>query len=406
MRDAKTYPNRTIRIIVPFPPGGPADIVARFVGQKMSEDWGQPVVIENRAGGNTAIGAQAAARSAPDGYTLFVPMDTTMVMNPLVMPNLPYDPLKDFAPITLLTKNMSLVVVRSDGPKTIKELIARAKANPGKLNMGAGTITSRLGALLFARTAGIDVQLVPFKGSAEIGQAVLAGTVDFALDSTGTSLPLIQGGHYRALAKYSNRPLPILPDLPSLGVAAELPGLDESSTWVGSGSSRRHAAAIIDKIHREVARIYADPAMIAKLEKAGILAVGSSTPAEFEAFIRSETERWSKVLEGQRQHQVGLSGSTPVGSPHASSAARTRATTSRGVAASCSDQRLHLLAGERIDLELEPCRVGDEGRVLHGGIERAPQRRHPLRRHVRRQEIRPAVFGAREQHRHRLAVGL
>ena len=192
--NAKDYPNRTIRIIVPFPPGGPADIVARLVGQRMSEDWSQPVVVENRAGGNTAIGAQAAARSAPDGYTLFVPMDTTMVMNPLVTPNLPYDSLKDFAPITLLTKNMSLLVVRSDGPKTIKELIAKAKANPGKLNMGAGTITSRLGALLFAKSAGIDVQLVPFKGSAEIGQAVLAGTVDFALDSTGSSLPLIQAG--------------------------------------------------------------------------------------------------------------------------------------------------------------------------------------------------------------------
>jgi tripartite-type tricarboxylate transporter receptor subunit TctC len=155
--DAKSYPNRTIRIIVPFPAGGPADIVTRFVGQRMSEDCGQPVVIENRAGGNTAIGAQAAARSSPDGYTLFTPMDTTMVMNPLVTPNLPYDPLKDFAPITLLTKNMSLVVVRSDGPKTIKELIAKARANPGKLNMGAGTITSRLGALQFAKSAGIDV---------------------------------------------------------------------------------------------------------------------------------------------------------------------------------------------------------------------------------------------------------
>jgi tripartite-type tricarboxylate transporter receptor subunit TctC len=254
-------------------------------------------VIENRPGGNTAIGAQAAARASPDGYTLFAPMDTTMVMNPLVIPNLPYDPLKDFAPITLLTKNMSLVVVRSQGPKTIKELIAKAKANPGRLNMGAGTITSRLGALLFARTAGIDVQLVPFKGSAEIGQAVLAGTVDFALDSTGTSLPLIQGGQYRALAKYSNRPLPMLPDLPSLGVAAELPGLDESSTWVALVAPAGTAPAIIDKIHREVARIYGDPAMIAKLEKAGILAVGSSSPAEFDAFVRSELERWSRVLK-------------------------------------------------------------------------------------------------------------
>jgi tripartite-type tricarboxylate transporter receptor subunit TctC len=295
--NAKAYPNRAVRIIVPFPPGGPADIIARFVGQRMSEDWGQPVVIENRAGGNTAIGAQAAARSAPDGYTLFVPMDTTLVLNPLVTPNLPYDPLKDFAPITLLTKNMSLLVVRGDGPRTVKELIGRAKANPGKLNMGAGTITSRLGALLFARSAGIDVALVPFKGSAEIGQAVLAGTVDFAFDSTGTSLPLIQAGHYRALAKYSNRPLSILPDVPSLSTAADLPALAESSTWVALVAPAGTAPAIVDKIHREVAGIYADPAMIDKLEKLGILAVGSATPAEFDAFIRSETERWSKVLK-------------------------------------------------------------------------------------------------------------
>src|SRR6266540_2265627 len=296
--DARTYPNRAIRMVVPFPPGGPADIIARFVGQRMSEDFGQPVVIENRPGGNTAIAAQAVARSAPDGYTLFVPMDTTMVLNPLVMPNLPYDPLKDFAPITLLTKNMSLIVVRgSDGPKTINELIAKAKANPGKLNMGAGTITSRLGAVLFAKTAGIDVQLVPFKGSSEIGQAVLSGTVDFALDSTGTSLPLIQSGHYRALAKYSNRPLAMLPDLPSLSVAADLPGLDESSTWIALAAPAGTPSAITDKIHREVARIYADPGLIARLEKVGIEAASSNSPAEFDAFIRGETDRWSKVLK-------------------------------------------------------------------------------------------------------------
>jgi tripartite-type tricarboxylate transporter receptor subunit TctC len=295
--DAKGYPNRAIRIIVPFPPGGPADTIARLVGQRMSEDWGQPVLIENRAGGNTAIGAQAAARAAGDGYTLLAAMDTTMVINPLVAPNLPYDPLKDFAPITLLTKTMSLVVVRSDGPKTIKELVAKAKANPGKLNMGAGTITSRLGALQFAKAAGIDVQLVPFKGSAEIGQAVLAGTVDFALDSTGTSLPLIQSGHYRALAKYSNRPLPILPDLPSLSVAADLPGLGESSTWIALVAPAGTSAAIVDKIHREVASIYSDAAMTTKLEQIGIPALRSSSPAEFAAFIRSETGRWSEVLK-------------------------------------------------------------------------------------------------------------
>jgi tripartite-type tricarboxylate transporter receptor subunit TctC len=294
--DARAYPNRAVRVVVPFPPGGPADIIARFVGQKLSEDFGQPFVIENRGGGNTVIGAQLVARAAPDGYTLFVPMDTTLVMNPLVIPNLPYDPLKDFALVSLLTKSMSLIVVRaSDGPKTIKELIAKAKANPGKLNMGAGTITSRLGAVLFAKTAGIDAQLVPFKGSAEIGQAVLAGTVDFALDSTGTSLPLIEGGKYRALAKYTNRPLPMLPDLPALSVAADLPGLEESSTWIGLAAPAGTSGGIVDKLQRKIAGIYADPAMIERLEKVGISPV-SSTPAEFDAFIRSETARWAKVF--------------------------------------------------------------------------------------------------------------
>src|SRR5262249_5810815 len=248
-------------------------------------------------GGNTAIGAQMTARSAPDGYTLLAAMDTTMVMNPLVTPNLPYEPLKDLAPITLLIKTISLVVVRSDGPKTIKELIAKAKANPGKLNRGAGPIPSRLGALQFAKAAGIDVQLVPFKGSAEIGQAVLAGTVDFALDSTGTSLPLIQSGHYRALAKYSNRPLPILPDLPSLSVSAELPGLGESSTWIAPMAPAGTSAAVVDKRHGEGASIYSDAAMTTKLEQIGIPALRSSSPAEFAAFIRSETGRWSEVLK-------------------------------------------------------------------------------------------------------------
>ena len=303
--DAKTYPNRAIRMVVPFPPGGPADLIARFVGQKLSEDWGQPVVIENRAGGNTAPAAQAVARSTPDGYTLFVPMDTTLVMNPFVMPNLPYDPLKDFALITLLTKNMSLIVTRaSDGPKTIGELVGKAKANPGKLNVGAGTITSRLGAILFTKSAGIDVQLIPFKGSAEIGQAVLAGTVDFALDSIGTSLPLIQGGHYRALARYSDRPLPQFPELPALSVAAGLPGLDESSTWIGLAAPAGTPPAIVDKIHRKIVSLYADPTINDRLEKAGISPI-SATPAEFDAFVRSETMRWSKVFQENSHLKLG-----------------------------------------------------------------------------------------------------
>jgi tripartite-type tricarboxylate transporter receptor subunit TctC len=219
-----------------------------------------------------------------------------MVLNPLTTRNLPYDPVKDFVPITMLTKNVSLIVTRTAGPKSIKELIATAKANPGKLNMGAGTITSRLGAVLFAKTAGIDVQLIPFKGSAEIGQAVLAGTVDFALDSTGTALPLIQGGRYRALAKYTNRPLPMLPDLPSLSVAAGLPTIDESSTWIAIAAPAGTPRPIVDKIERAIAKIYGDKANMARLEKMGINAV-NSTSAELSSFIQSESVRWKKVLK-------------------------------------------------------------------------------------------------------------
>ena len=203
----------------------------------------------------------------------------------------------------LLAKNMSLLVVRSDGPKTVKELIARAKTNPGKLNMGAGTITSRLGALLFAKVAGIDVQLIPYKGSAEIVQGVLSASVDFAFDSVGSSLPMIQSGQFRALAKYSNRPLPLLPDLPSLSVAAELPEIDESATWIGLLAPARTPAAVLDKLHAEVARIFADPTMLERMQKAGLFPV-SSTPAEFDAFIRSETARWSRVIKENKSLQL------------------------------------------------------------------------------------------------------
>jgi tripartite-type tricarboxylate transporter receptor subunit TctC len=283
-------------MIVPFPPGGPADAIARIVGQKMSEHWGQPVIIENRAGGNTAIGAMLVAKSPPDGYTLLVAMDVTMVMNPLVMKNLPYDPAKDFAPVTLLNKSMALITTRSDGPKTIADLIATAKAHPNTLSMGAGTITSRLGALAFAQSAGIDVTLVPYKGSADITQGLLTGAVEFAIDGVPNALPLIEAGKFRALAKYSNRPLPILPDVPSLSVAAHLPNIGESSTWISLVAPAHTPEAIVDKLQREIARTLADPAMAERLRKAG-LSSDSSTPQELEALIRSDIARWRSVIQ-------------------------------------------------------------------------------------------------------------
>lgn len=293
---AQNYPNKAIRIIVPFPAGGPTDVLARVIGQRMSEDWGQPVVIENRPGGNTTIGAQLVAKAPPDGYTLLAAMDSTMVMNPVTTRNLPYDPFKDFASITLAANNTSLLTVRAaDGPKTVHELIAKAKANPGKLNYGAGTITTRLAGYLFNQMAGIDVVFIPYKGSADVVQGLLTGSTEFIVDGIAASLPLIQSGKLRALAKLNSRPLPALPDLEPLAVAANLPGLGDISTWTALVAPAGTPPAIIEKIQRAVAKMYADPAIVDKLEKSGITAT-NSTPAEFDAFFRKETDRWSKVF--------------------------------------------------------------------------------------------------------------
>jgi len=294
--DAQTYPNRAVRIVVPFPAGGPTDIVTRVVAQRLSEVWGQAVVIENQPGANTAIAAARVAKMPADGHTLFAVMDVTMVLNPITNKTLPYDPLKDFAPITLASKNTSLLSVRADdGPRTVKELITRAKANPGKLNYGAGIITTRLAGYLFNREAGLEVQYIPFSGSPPTVQGLLTGAVDYIIDGAATSLPLIQGGKLRALAKLNSRPLPALPDVKPLAVEAGIPALDDISTWIGFVAPAGTPRGIIDKVQREVVKMYADPVIADKLEKSGISSA-SSTPEEMSAFVRRELERWGQVF--------------------------------------------------------------------------------------------------------------
>jgi tripartite-type tricarboxylate transporter receptor subunit TctC len=295
--DPATYPNRPVRLVVPFPAGGPTDILARVVAQRLSEVWGQGVVVENQPGANTAIAAARVAKLPPDGYTVFAVMDVTMVLNPITNKSLAYDPLKDFAPITLASKNTSLLSVRADdGPKSVNELIARAKASPGKLNYGAGIITTRLAGYLFNREAGLDVQYVPFQGSPPTVQGLLTGAVDYIFDGAATSLPLIQGGKLRALAKLNSRPLPALPDLKPLAVEAGLPALDDISTWIGFVAPAGTPRAIVDKVQREVVKMYADPVIAEKLEKSGI-STATSTPEEFDAFVRKEQDRWGHVFK-------------------------------------------------------------------------------------------------------------
>jgi tripartite-type tricarboxylate transporter receptor subunit TctC len=292
------YPSRTVRIVVPFPAGGPTDILSRVVGQRLSEVWGQPVVIENQPGANTAIAAARVAKMPADGYTILAAMDVTMVLNPVANKNLAYDPLRDFAPITLGSKNTSLLTVRAeDGPATVKELIARAKVAPGKLNYGAGIITTRLAGYLFAREAGIAVQYIPFNGSAPTVQGLLNRAVDYIVDGTATSLPLIKGGKLRALAKLNSRPLAALPDVEPLAVAAGLPALDDISTWIGFVAPAGTPRPVIDKVRAEIVRMFADPAIAEKLQSAGI-SVATSTPEELADFVRKETVRWRDVIAG------------------------------------------------------------------------------------------------------------
>jgi len=273
----EAFPSRSIKIVVPFPAGGPSDVLARMIGAKMSEDWGQTVVVENRPGANTVLGAQQVAKATPDGYTLLMAIDSTLTMNQY-----------------LYRTPQLLIVNTASKVNSVNDLIAKAKAQPRKLNYGAGTITTKLTGYLFNKAAGIETELVPYNGSAEVTQGLLTRSVDFSFDGPSASLSLIQSGQFRVLAKFDPRPFPPVPDLPL--ITAEVPGLDEITVWLGLVAPRGTPAGIIDKLATEVAKVLADPAIKAKADASGLYPV-TNTPAEFAAFIRSEAQRWSTVVK-------------------------------------------------------------------------------------------------------------
>jgi tripartite-type tricarboxylate transporter receptor subunit TctC len=293
-QDAASFPSRSIKIVVPFPAGGPSDVLARLIGQKMTEDWGQPVVIENRPGANTVIGAQIVKQAPPDGYTMLMAIDSTLTMNQFLYRTPPYDPINDFAPVSLVAKTMQLLMVNSASDvKTVQDLIGKAKASPGKLNFGAGTITTRLTGFLFNKAAGIETVLVPYNGSAEVTQGLLTKSVDFTFDGPSAAASLIQGGQFRVLAKFDDRPFPPAPDAPTIQTV--LPGLDQITVWLGLVAPRGTPPAILAKLQQEIAKSLADPAIKAKADASGLYPA-TGTPAEFSAFIKTEAERWSRVV--------------------------------------------------------------------------------------------------------------
>src|ERR1700756_5614119 len=222
---AQPYPTRQITLVVPFAPGGPADFLGRLVGQKMSEDLGQQVVIDNRPGANTIIGAQAVAKARPDGYTLLLAIDGTLVMNPFLYSKLAYDPFKDFDPIALIADVPSVLEANINVPvKTVQDVIDLAKKRPGELNVGVSTPTSQVTASLFNMMAGVNLTQVPYKGGTTQITGILAGDIQLGMESANVALPLWRDGKIKIVGLTGGKRLSLAPDIPTVGET--LPGFD------------------------------------------------------------------------------------------------------------------------------------------------------------------------------------
>ena len=294
---AQDYPTRPIRIVVPFLAGGGSDILARVLGQKLTERWGQPVIVENRPGGNTLIGAQEVARAAPDGYTLLMAIDSTLVMNQYLYSKLPYDPVRDFTPVTIAAlSQIAIFVDGASGPKTLQELIQAAKANPAKWNYAAATITTQLGGELFKRALGVQMTHIPYKGSAGNLQALLAGDVPLTFDGVTAYVPYVKSGKLRALANMSSTPVAVFPDLPRLADVPGFAGFDVT-VWLGLVAPAGTPAPIVARLHQEIARINALPEVKERLAASGLDPRASASPAEFGAYLARESVRWSSVIK-------------------------------------------------------------------------------------------------------------
>jgi tripartite-type tricarboxylate transporter receptor subunit TctC len=289
------YPERPIRFIVPFAPGGGLDITTRRIGQRLTEKWGQNIVVDTRPGAATIVGTEIASKAIPDGYTMLM-ITTTFAINPGLYPKLPYDPLKDFTPVTQLNSQPNIVVVNASAPAaTVKELIALAKSKPGELTFatpGAGS-APHLSAELFKRAAGIDMTHVPYKGIPPAITDVVGGRVTMLFTTTISAVPFIKSGKVKALALTSGKRLDTMPDVPTVGET--LKGY-EAEAFQGMVAPAGVPRAIVDKLAREVASIVREPEVVKMFVASGAVGIGS-TPAEFSKFLRAEMAKWSKVIK-------------------------------------------------------------------------------------------------------------
>ena len=293
----QSYPSRPVRIIVPYVPGGAADFVARVVGQKVGEAWGQSVVVDNRAGGGGNIGAELAARAAPDGHTLFV-AGAANAVNMTLYSNVSYDIVKDFSPVSLMTTAPLILVVHASVPaRSVKDLIALAKARPGELNYASGGTGSspHLSAELFKKLAGVDIMSVPYKGGGgSVMTDLLAGRVSIYFSSIVGALPHVKVDRLRALAVTGVRRSQVVPDLPTLNESG-LKGY-EMSLWQGLLAPAATSREIVTKLHADVVRILALPEVRDKFAAQSI-EIAASSPAEFAAYIKAEIAKYAMLVK-------------------------------------------------------------------------------------------------------------
>ncbi len=297
---AEAYPSKPVKLIVPCPPGGATDVVARTLGQKLSEAWGQPVIVENRTGAGGNIGADVVAKAAPDGYTLLVASPAEIAINPSLYPQMPYDAAKDLLPVAqLATAPLVLVVHPSVPAKTVADLIALAKADPTKINFassGSGGPQHMAGEL-FKLMAHVDATHVPYKGGAPAITDLLGGQVQFFFAGVPPALPHIKTGRLRAIAVTTPRRSALLPELPTVDEAG-LPGFAVDN-WQGLLAPAGTPANVVSKVAADVAKIEAEPDFAAKLRALGAETVESS-PTKFAAFIQAESAKYADIIRKSR----------------------------------------------------------------------------------------------------------
>jgi tripartite-type tricarboxylate transporter receptor subunit TctC len=293
---AQSYPAKTVRVIVGFAPGGSTDVTARIIAQKMSDAWRQQIIVDNRPGAGGNIGAELVAKAPPDGYTLLLATTGVMAINQKLYRTMPYDAVRDFAPITQIGSLPLILIVHPSLPAhSVKELIALAKARPGQLSYASSGVggATHMTAEIFRMMAGIDIVHIPYKGSGQAMADLVGGQVPIAFDQITSSLPNVESGKLRALAVTSAKRFPSVPKLPTMSEAG-VPGYDAVS-WNGLAAPAGTSPEILLRVQKEVARIVQLPDIRDRFFKDGIEAV-ASTPEQFAAHIRSERAKWEKVV--------------------------------------------------------------------------------------------------------------